>query len=63
MCRNNDIRRDNWDSKNDIRVDDNRVDDRSNNNRNNSEFEIWVYNWGNFWFGDNFLDFLWMFMF
>lgn len=58
MCRNNDIRRDNWISKNDIRVDDNRVDDRSN-----SEFEIWVYNWGNFWFGDNFLDFLWMFMF
>lgn len=61
MCRNNDIRRDNWISKNDIRVDDNRVDDRSNNSRNNSEFEI--YNWGNFWFGDNFLDFLWMFMF
>lgn len=58
MCRNNDIRRVNWISKNDIRVDDNRVDDRSN-----SEFEIWVYNWGNFWFGDNFLDFLWMFMF
>lgn len=58
MCRNNDIRRDNWISENDIRVDDNRVDDR-----NNSEFEIWVYNWGNFWFGDNFLDFLWMFMF
>lgn len=56
MCRNNDIRRDNWISYNDIRV-----DDRSNNNRNNSEFEI--YNWGNFWFGDNFLDFLWMFMF